>query len=716
MTVVALRDDGTPRAPTRRRTVVPLRWVIAGILMALCLLVAGGLILYSLDSNRRIALISAESLLDSVGDRVAEHVTAAIAPLGTAVGMTAALPDAEAAPTVAGHPLDGYLRRLLVQHPAVSSAYIGYADGAFHQIFRVPEDRPRLREAVRAPDGARWAQRWITAAPDGRRVEIWRYLDEDLRTVGSRHGTAGDFDPRRRPWYEAAVVRFDATVATAPYRFASTGEVGLTFARQLEGTGRGVLGADLTLAGLSRVLAREDLGPDALLMIVARDGSIVADNRGLADSITVQAAGDPLASALHGRLQAGSDEVIRREGRDYLVRLVGMPPLLGPDQHLAIAVPVDRFTGAITEIGIRSAAFSALALLLLVPLVVLLSRVLTGPLDQLTREAEEIRSLRFDGAEPPPSRIAEIQTLEDAMGLMRQGLRTFGVYVPRSLVDQMLISGTAPALGGSRRELTVLFTDIAGFTTISESLPPEETMLRLSEYLSTLSAAVMAEGGAIDKYIGDAIMAMWNAPLSDPDHAARACVAALRMDRLSRRMEDEARAKGLVPLHTRIGLATGDAIVGNVGSADRMNYTAVGSTVNLGARLEGLNKAFGTTILAAGSVVEPIADRFAVRALGRAKPKGTVVPTRLYNLMGAQGPAAPDDIRASDEALALAAAWAPAHAAYDAGDFAAAAEAFALIAARFPHDGPARLFADRAAAYRDAPPAGWSGVEEFHEK
>jgi adenylate cyclase len=716
MTAVALREDGMPGAPARRRAVVPLRWVVAGILLGLALLVAGGLILYSLDSNRRIALVSADALLDSVGNRVAEHVTATIAPIRTAVGMTAALPDAEVSPTVAGHALDGYLRRLLAQHPSVSSAYIGFADGAFHQVFSVPEGASRLRDAVRAPAAARWAVRWITTAPDGRRVEIWRYKDADLRTVGSRHAGAGDFDPRRRPWYEAAVVRFDETVATVPYRFASTGEVGVTFARQLEGIGRGVLGVDLTLAGLSRVLSREDLGPDALLMIVGRDGSILADNRGLADSLSVQAAGDPLASVLHRRVEAGSEEVIRRDGRDFLVRVLAMPPLLGADQHLAIAVPVDRFTGAITEIGIRSAVFSALALLLLVPLVVLVSRLLTGPLDQLTREAEEIRSLQFDGLEPAPSRIAEIQTLEQAMGLMRQGLRTFGVYVPRSLVDQVLISGTAPALGGSRRELTVLFTDIAGFTTISESLPPEETMLRLSDYLSTLSAAVMAEGGAIDKYIGDAIMAMWNAPLPDPDHAARACVAALRMDRLSRRMEDDARARGLVPLHTRIGLATGDAIVGNVGSADRMNYTAVGSTVNLGARLEGLNKAFGTTILTAGSVVEPIADRFLARPLGRVKPKGTVVPTRLYNLMGAQGPDAPDDIRASDEAHALAAAWAPAHAAYDAGEFAAAAEAFAAIAARFPEDEPARLFAARAAAYRDAPPADWTGVEEFHEK
>jgi adenylate cyclase len=214
------------------------------------------------------------------------------------------------------------------------------------------------------------------------------------------------------------------------------------------------------------------------------------------------------------------------------------------------------------------------------PVVWLIARAISRPLLRLAEEAEQIRHFRLAEQIDLSSHLTEVRSLATAMNSMKAGLRTFGLFVPKTLVRRMIEAGTEPALGGRRREITVLFTDVAGFTELSETMEPEALMQHLSIYLETLTRALMANGGTIDKYIGDAIMALWNAPKRDEDHAARACRAALLARVANAELDQRFHAQGLPVMQTRFGLHCGDAVVGNVGSSDRMNYTAIGASAS----------------------------------------------------------------------------------------------------------------------------------------
>jgi adenylate cyclase len=189
-------------------------------------------------------------------------------------------------------------------------------------------------------------------------------------------------------------------------------------------------------------------------------------------------------------------------------------------------------------------------------------------------------------------------------------------------------------LGGIKQEITLVFTDVRGFTTIAESADPDMLMRQTSRYFSVLTEAFLAEGGTVDKFIGDAVMVFWNAPHPQPDHVARACRAVLAAKAAGERLNAEFEAEGLTPFFTRFGIHVGEAVVGNVGSTERMNYTALGNTVNLAARLEGLNKQAGTAVLVSENVYLRVRDQFEFRALDAVVAKGMTKETRIFELVG----------------------------------------------------------------------------------
>jgi len=185
--------------------------------------------------------------------------------------------------------------------------------------------------------------------------------------------------------------------------------------------------------------------------------------------------------------------------------------------------------------------------------------------------------------------------------------QTFSRFVPRRLVEQLIETGTPLHLGGTRREVTLFFSDIVDFYGIMERADPARLIQYTSRYFAAMSKEIKRQRGTVDKFIGDMIMAIWNAPADDPDHAANACAGALGFMRANGRLNAEFEREGWPAYRTRCGLHTGEAVVGNIGSEDHVNYTALGGTVNLAARLEGLNKNYGTSILVrpSGSAQSP---------------------------------------------------------------------------------------------------------------
>jgi adenylate cyclase len=218
----------------------------------------------------------------------------------------------------------------------------------------------------------------------------------------------------------------------------------------------------------------------------------------------------------------------------------------------------------------------------------------------------------------------------------KQFIRTaFSTYVSHDVVKEIISDPSRLQLGGTNRRMTAIFTDVKGFSTISEQLDPEELVSLLNRYLSAMSDIVLAEKGTIDKYEGDAIIAFFGAPLDLADHALRACVSAINMKKAEKELNKIVIEQNLspAPLLTRIGINTGNMVAGNMGTANKMNYTIMGNAVNLAARLEGVNKQYGTWILASEDTVRETGQRLLSRKLDRVRVVGINEPVRLYELL-----------------------------------------------------------------------------------
>ena len=222
------------------------------------------------------------------------------------------------------------------------------------------------------------------------------------------------------------------------------------------------------------------------------------------------------------------------------------------------------------------------------------------------------------------------QLLHAASNRARQRLRkSFEHFLPPAVIAEMVRSDELPKLGGERREISVLFTDVASFTTFSEGVDPERLASILNEYLEGVCAAIFANGGLVNAFLGDGVLAFFGAPQAQPDHADRAVGAAFAIDRFAQRFSADQRARGIGFLHTRIGIHTGFAFVGNVGSRERLQYTALGDVLNTGSRLEGLNKAIGTRICVSGDIARKI-SRYRCRPVGAFIVKGRHGATEVY--------------------------------------------------------------------------------------
>jgi adenylate cyclase len=256
--------------------------------------------------------------------------------------------------------------------------------------------------------------------------------------------------------------------------------------------------------------------------------------------------------------------------------------------------------------------------------------------------------------------------------------------------------------GAEKQKLTILFSDIASFTSISEGMDSDELAKMMNEYFEgAVGTCIHPTDGTVVKYIGDAIFAFWNAPEPQNDHAVRACQAALQFRDLSGR---EVRGRKLI---TRIGLHTGVANVGNFGSATRVDYTAIGEDVNMAARMEGLNKYLGTTVLMTGAVKAEIGDRFATRHLGRFQLKGFERAVEVHELLGTPG--GNGSVSADRFAEGLKA--------FRARDLEGAAKTFERMLETHPHDGPAKFYAKHIEEIRgETATDGWSGEIELKEK
>ncbi len=553
-----------------------------------------------------------------------------------------------------------------------------------------------------------------------------------------------DQDPRSRRWYTAA--RAGRPVWSETHillgRRGEPDIPGITCATPVhaeDGSLVGMLGATFDVVELSTYLRGLEVATNGFAFVVEylKDGPrrviahkdpqiLVRPNRGhqrgrrwSKELVPIEELADRRIPAFLGHVPTTLDPsslkgTTRIEFDHDGVRYLGAYSCLStretPDWLICIVIPEKDILARVYRSNRATFGIGVLVLLTATLVGLYVSGQVARPLERISRETEAIGRIELAPRPVAHSIVREVDRLAEAVEQTKASLRSFRKFVPPDLVRLVHSTGLEATPGGERRPLTVSFCDIANLTSLSERVSPEELVVQMGDYFGPLSDDIMATGGTVDKYIGDAIMAYWGAPAPTLDHAAAACVAALRnqasLEALRRRWRDE----GKPELHARVGIQTGDVIVGNIGSEARLNYTVMGDTVNLASRLEGLGKYFGARILIGESTYRDARAVIHARVVDRVSVKGKAEGMLVYELLGLREQSRPDF-----EELGEMADRALAH--YQDREWEEALAIFEEIGRLRPGDGPSRVMADRCRAFLESPPAeGWDGVHRMAAK
>jgi len=385
---------------------------------------------------------------------------------------------------------------------------------------------------------------------------------------------------------------------------------------------------------------------------------------------------------------------------------------------LASLQEAEQHEGRIVALSILITLGAALSGLLFASLA---ASGLVRPIRRLLDGTQAVENGRLD-TELPVTTRDEIGMLTESFNHMVLQLRlkdrikdTFGKYIDPRIVEELIRSDSSVSKA-EKRVVTVLFSDIAGFTAISEGMTPAGMVNLLNRYFTLMAQAIIQRGGVIDKYIGDAIMAFWGPPfVGESEHARLACFAALDQVPLLGEFQKELPEltgfrKGLPLIRFRIGIATGEVVVGNIGSEHTRSYTVMGDTVNLGSRLEGVNKHYGTTVMISEETRKMAADAIETRELDSIRVVGKSEPVRIYELLGRKGEVAAKALETRDQ-------FEKGLAAYRSMDWEQARILFEACRKLAPEDAPSQVFLERLTSLRENPPGpGWDGVWQLTHK
>lgn len=665
------------------------------------------IILFNYWGNRHIVSQIGEDLMQQTSKMVIEKVSNHFMPAAVSVQISSMLAGLGAISCRDYDQVLLYTLGVLKYHPQVSMFYLADEEGNYIRSWRLPDGTMEGRSI-----------RPGTSPP----TDTFKYYDADFKVFRTEQATTIDYDPRVRGWYIGAK-EIRANFWTDVYYLFRNQKPAITSAYPVIGANGEILGVwamDIELESISQFLQNLKIGQSGIALIVDRKNEIVAypdldrirkEENGAFRPIRVEELGNnPVTAVFREHVSTGRNRVTATfEGEKYFATFSAFPSTFPIKWEIVLVVPEEDFTGGATKLMMQTVLICSVLLGIAILLAFSVARAISRPIGSLAEETGRIKD--FDLVERPAvtSYIKEIQLMSNAISSMKAGLQAFQRYVPAELVRLLIRTGEGANVGGHKRELTVMFSDIEGFTTITEKMPAEELMVHLSEYFDELTRILSRNNGTVDKYIGDGILAFWGAPLSDARHAFHACDAALLCQEKVRELNLRWEGEGKSPFVTRIGISTGETLVGNVGSSERINYTVMGDNVNLASRLEGVNKLFHTRIMVNRGTYEAVADKFWFRALGVVRVKGKSEAMAIYELMGR---------KTGDEAgetAALCSEFTRGVTSYLNREWDSACEIFDSLAAKFPSDGPSGFYLTRCRHYRDNPPSPESGGVEYLE-
>ena len=650
--------------------------------LLLILTVVGVTAVFYLGSSR--IMVDLYSLLARVqADKLIERTVAFMEAPARLTRMTAvALEDA---PIVGEHEkIWDYLWKQLRLTPQVASYYLADPQGNFIQTRRTPKPATRLIDRTTAP---------VT--------DLWHFRNGDYGVIRSEIRPA-DFDPRTRPWYKA--IRPETGIYWSDvYRFQSTHELGITGSCPIlnqKGSIRSIVGVDITLDSLAEFVASQRLVKNGKIFIMNDAGEVITFGSRSDDETAGEGVGClPLLKDLklpwfedaYRKHLASGAEILSSTtgGRTYLGFFFRFPTSFDKKWIIAAVIPEAEVVGPTRKIIYQALLITVLITVICLLLVYAASGWITRPVKRLAQEAGKIKDFRLEEVSGIQSNLTEIRSLNDAFMAMKGGLASFGRYVPAELVRQLIATGREARLGGERTRLAIMFTDIVGFTTLSETLTAEELMLQLSAYLDHLTRIIEQEQGTVDKYIGDAIMAFWGAPLEVENPASLACRAALSCSKAVADLNRQWRSEEKPAMPTCFGIHIGETIVGNVGSSQRMNYSIFGDNVNLASRLEGINRIYGTKIIVSQSVYEAVDKQMICRPLDIVAVKGKKKSIAIHELLAVK------DEGGAEELASFCARFEEGIEEYRAHEWERALEVFEQLRKENPDDQPLQLYVKR---------------------
>lgn len=679
---------------------ISIRISILTLFVSLLLLIGGIIISVEYYMQREDLLIYTHDLMLAHSNIIQQRILHFFQPIQDSLNTGAQLISRQLIIPGQTTEFSNFLLGWLVDHPNFTGVGWGDRDGTAYYVERESTDTFATQTVVRTNNST---------------YDITKKIDQDGKLLTQPKSYNTTFDTYSRPWFQKAVRQRTFTVTNPflvyrPDTKISVMTVSFSYpVYDAENKLKGVFLINSQLSVLSDFINTLKITPNAYTFVFNDKNELLAGKLAktvILDNLPV------VTEVLMPWVKASFIEYQKHKkslffysfaGESYLAFYSDILTVPYVPCRVAIVLPADDITRALNDNLLITILLIIGVLAGGVVLISGISRTISRPIVKLADEADAIKNLDFSKNIKQDSYVKEIFSMQTAFNVMTSSLKSFVRYIPVALVKKILASGGIAHVGGENKDVTFLFSDIWNFTALSESMPPTELMEYLSEYFDAMTSAVLKNQGVLDKYIGDGIMAFWGAPIDDLAHAKHACQCAVTMLKILIDLNSKWRARGKPELSIRVGINTGEAVVGNVGSEDRLNYTAMGDSVNIASRLEELNKLYGTTIIINQTTYQIVKEYFASRFLDSITVRGKAINIKVYEIIAADSWLMPQlNVYQADFARAFEF--------YAAGNWNEACAAFTQLAADYPDDQLAKVYLKRCDLLQQNPPQQWQGI------
>ena len=509
---------------------------------------------------------------------------------------------------------------LLLSEKHIASVFLADRNSNFFQVRRDPKLAIRKIETI-----------------NNKRIDFYEYKDKNEITLGYKSSLA-TYNPIIRPWYINTNEK--KIYISKPYIFASTKKLGITISYgslDKYGNKLAVSAVDITLDTLQEFIHEQSKSIKGDIYLFDKDYNLITSSKENLNNHFLKNEQINKNNFEYFKLQKQYESgdfkgIIKNQGKNSIFEISSLELDSNNKLGVLVTIPEDVVLGRTKEMLMITIVISLLFLSVFVFLSFQMSKMISRPIAQFAKEINNLRDLKTHKKLKNDSKIKEIYQAQSALISLQHGIRAFKKYMPSDLVKILVDTNQEAKIGGDEKNLAIMFTDIEGFTTISETLTPLELTQHLSIYFDEMEKVISYYHGTIDKYIGDAIMGFWGAPIDIDQPVIKAVECALAMQEKLTQLNNKWAKEGKAVLKTRIGVHYGKTLVGNIGSPNRMNYTIIGDTVNIASRLEGINKNYGTNIMVSEEVYMIIKDQFHLEYIDQIELKGKTESTKIYTL------------------------------------------------------------------------------------